>query len=99
MMLSKYHHEKWNGTGYPDNLSGKDIPMAGRIMAISDVYDALVSERVYKPAFTHEEAVKFIADKRGKHFDPEIIDAFLSISDQFHEIALMLSNTVEEMSS
>ena len=93
MTLAKSHHEKWNGTGYPDQLSGADIPIAGRIMAVSDVYDALISERVYKPAIPHKEAVKIIAEESGKHFDPEIVEAFLSVSKQFHEIALMFSDS------
>jgi putative two-component system response regulator len=71
------HHERWDGTGYPCGLSGTDIPLQGRIMAIADVYDALVSERPYKSAFTHEEAVKIIFDSKGSQFDPQIVDVFL----------------------
>ena len=78
-----YHHEKWNGTGYPDKLSGLDIPLEGRIMAIADVYDALVSARPYKKAFTHEEAVEIIKKDSGTHFDPSIVEAFLNIADDF----------------
>jgi len=81
------HHEKYDGTGYPNGLSGMDIPLCGRLMAIVDVYDALVSVRVYKPAFTHEAALKIIADERGKHFDPEIVDAFFEIEDKIREIS------------
>jgi putative two-component system response regulator len=77
------HHEKWDGTGYPKGLKENEIPLLGRIMAIADVYDALVSERSYKKAFTHEEAVNIIADSRNKHFDPSLIDIFLVVSDKF----------------
>lgn len=78
-----YHHEKWDGTGYPRKLKGDDIPLEGRLMAIADVYDALVSERPYKKAFTHEEAVEIIKNDSGTHFDPKIADAFLNIADDF----------------
>ena len=83
------HHENWDGSGYPRGLKGSEIPLLGRIMAIVDVYDALVSERPYKDSFTHEEAVKIIVDLKGKHFDPDVIDLFLSISDKFNEVALL----------
>jgi len=73
------HHEKWDGTGYPDGLNGHNIPLQGRIMAIADVYDALVSERPYKKAFTREEAIKIIIDGKGTQFDPLLIDLFLNI--------------------
>jgi putative two-component system response regulator len=82
------HHEKWNGKGYPEGISGNDIPISGRIMAIADVYDALVSKRIYKPPFSHDEAVNIIKAESGNHFDPDIVIAFLNIADQFNEIAL-----------
>jgi len=82
-IFAGYHHEFWDGSGYPHKLKGYDIPLQGRIMAIVDVYDALVSERVYKSAFTHEEAVKMIMAEKGKHFDPQIADVFFEIQDQF----------------
>ena len=78
-----HHHERWNGTGYPDKLAGTDIPLSARLVALVDVYDALVTERCYKKAFTHEEAAKIIIDSSGSHFDPAIIDAFIEIQDQF----------------
>lgn len=81
------HHEKWDGTGYPQGFSGDAIPLAGRLMAIPDVYDALISERVYKRAFTHEEAIDIIKQGVGTHFDPDIARAFLDISSQYKEIA------------
>lgn len=79
------HHEKFDGSGYPNGLKGKEIPLAGR-MAIIDVYDALVNERVYKPAFSHEVAMQIIGDDRGKHFDPDITDAFFKIQPEIREI-------------
>ena len=78
-----YHHEKWNGSGYPRGLSGEEIPLEGRIMAIADVYDALVSERPYKKPFSHEEAVEIIKKESGVHFDPKIAEAFLKVADAF----------------
>ncbi len=81
------HHEKWDGTGYPQGLSGDGIAIPGRIMAVVDVYDALVSKRVYKPAFPHATAVSMIKESLGIHFDPDIVEAFLDTSDQIHEVA------------
>jgi putative two-component system response regulator len=77
------HHEKWNGTGYPCGVAGEDIPLQGRIMAIADVYDALVSERPYKKAFSHDEAVKIILESKGTHFDPVLTDVFEQSADWF----------------
>jgi response regulator RpfG family c-di-GMP phosphodiesterase len=77
------HHEKWDGTGYPNGLRGYNIPLQGRIMAIADVYDALISERPYKKAFSREEAAKIIIDGKGKQFDPVLIDLFLLIYGKF----------------
>jgi putative two-component system response regulator len=81
------HHEKWDGTGYPEGLSGDDIPISGRIMAVADVYDALISSRIYKWPQPHEEALQTIKEGRGTHFDPDVVDAFLEIADQFSEVA------------
>ena len=78
-----YHHEKWDGTGYPRELKGEDIPLEGRIMAVADVYDALISERPYKKAYTHEQAVEIITNDSGTHFDPKLVEAFLNVSDDF----------------
>jgi len=80
------HHEKWDGTGYPHGLKGAEIPLAGRLMAIADVYDALVSERVYKKALSHGDAVDRIVAESGRHFDPDLTDAFHEIADTFHDI-------------
>jgi putative two-component system response regulator len=76
------HHEKWDGSGYPDRMAGEDIPLQGRIMALADVYDALVSERPYKKAFSHGEAVKIIRDSRGTQFDPVLTDVFVGVMEQ-----------------
>ena len=77
------HHEKWNGTGYPRKLKGEEIPLEGRLMAVADVYDALVSERPYKKPFTHEQAVEIIKKDSGAHFDPKIVEVFLKVADDF----------------
>lgn len=80
------HHEKWDGSGYPKGLSKKEIPISGRLMALSDVYDALISKRVYKGAFSHEEARKIILESKGTHFDPDIVEVFIKIEEKFIEI-------------
>jgi putative two-component system response regulator len=84
--VAESHHEKVDGTGYPYGLKGEDIPLCGRIMAVADVYDALVSKRVYKDAFTHDAARALIEEGRGKHFDSDIVDAFLAAGDKFLDI-------------
>ncbi|MCG8427894.1 MAG: HD domain-containing protein [Chromatiales bacterium] len=81
------HHEKWDGSGYPKGLKGKEIPLSGRLMALADVYDALISKRVYKPAFSHEKARSIILEGRGKHFDPDVVDAFIAVESEFQTIA------------
>jgi len=82
-LAAGHHHEKWNGTGYPRGLKENDISLQGRIIAVADVYDALVSDRLYKQAFSDEEAVDIIAASSGKHFDPKIIEVFLEVKDKF----------------
>ena len=86
MEIAKNHHEKWDGSGYMNGMSGEDIPLSARIMALSDVYDALRSKRVYKEGFSHEKSVDIIAQGRGSHFDPAIADAFLDHHPLFREI-------------
>jgi len=81
------HHERWDGTGYPIGLKGKNIPLEGRMMAIADVYDALVTERPYKVAFSHEDACKIILEGSGKHFEPALVEIFNEVKDAFAEIA------------
>ncbi|MBF0322191.1 MAG: two-component system response regulator, partial [Magnetococcales bacterium] len=85
--IAHSHHEKWDGSGYPLGLSGTEIPLAARLMALADVYDALISRRVYKPPFPHEKAVEIIMEGRGRHFDPDILDAFALEKDAFKTIA------------
>ena len=89
----EYHHEKWDGSGYPYGISGENIPFCARLMAVADVYDALVSVRHYKQAFSHEEAVRILlegdARTRPEHFDPEVLTAFRQAHDEFRQIAGM----------
>lgn len=85
--IASSHHEKWDGSGYPDGLAGETIPLSGRLMAICDVYDALISKRVYKEAFPHEAAVKIVSEGKGRHFDPDLTEAFLHLNEGFHDIA------------
>lgn len=82
------HHEKWDGSGYPRGLSGEDIPLSGRLMAVADVYDALISKRVYKDPFPHSMAVEQILSSAGSHFDPLIVDCFRGLREEFRSIAL-----------
>lgn len=86
MSVARSHHEKWDGTGYPDALSGENIPLSARIVALCDVYDAVTSDRVYKKAWSHEKAVNLIKSESGGHFDPIICDAFLDIEELFMQI-------------
>lgn len=90
------HHEKWAGSGYPQGIKGDEIPVSGRLMAVADVYDALICKRVYKAPFTHSKAVSIIEEGRGSHFDPDMIDAFLEIREEFRAIALELADHEEE---
>ena len=85
--LAYTHHEKWDGTGYPEGLKGQKIPLTGRLMAIADIYDALINKRIYKPAMPHEEVVQIILSGSGNIFDPEIVEAFNNVEDQFKYIS------------
>jgi len=91
--IAATHHEKWDGSGYPNGLKGNDIPISGRLMAVADVYDALISKRVYKPAFTHDKAMGIIREGRGTHFDPDIVDALDAVEDEFIDIATKFGDT------
>ena len=91
--IARYHHERWDGNGYPDGLKGEEIPLVARIMSIVDVYDALTSERPYKRPFSHEKAMGLIAEGSGTQFDPGLVEEFLSVSDVIRECLL----TKEEM--
>jgi putative two-component system response regulator len=90
------HHEKWDGSGYPGRLRGEQIPLSARLMAIADVYDALISKRVYKPPFSHGKAVSIIVQGRAKHFDPLMVDVFAKIDAKFRSIALEHCDRDEE---
>ncbi len=91
--IAHYHQEKWDGSGYPEKLSGEAIPLSARLMAVADVYDALISRRPYKTPIPREKAVAIMREGRGKHFDPVIFDAFLSIEDEFATIADRFTDT------
>ena len=80
--VAKYHHEWWNGTGYPLGLKGEEIPLCARIMAVADVYDALISKRPYKDVISFKDATEMIKSQSGSHFDPEIVKAFENIQDK-----------------
>ena len=90
--IARWHHEKWDGSGYPEGLSGEAIPLSARLMALADVFDALISPRVYKPPMSFAEARSIIYEGRGKHFDPDIVDAFIAdfsvycaIAERYHD--------------
>jgi putative two-component system response regulator len=85
--IARSHHEKWNGKGYPEGLAGDAIPVSARIMALADVFDALISRRVYKEPMSYDAAREIIINDRGSHFDPDIVDAFIDRFDAFREIA------------
>jgi putative two-component system response regulator len=85
--VARWHHEKWDGTGYPDGLSGTDIPLSARIMAVADVYDAMRSNRCYRPALSHEKSRDVIFDGRGSHFDPDVVDAFRGLETTFKHVS------------
>lgn len=89
--IAMHHHERWDGSGYPDGLAGEQIPLAARIVAVADVYDALSVRRVYKAPFPHEACVERIRQDSGRHFDPDLVEVFLSIQGQFREIAARFS--------
>lgn len=86
-VFAESHHERWDGKGYPQGTKGKETPLPGRMLAIVDVYDALVSDRPYKKAFSHDKAVEIIAEGRGTQFDPELVDVFLEIHEEFRALA------------
>lgn len=91
------HQEKWDGSGYPEGRTGEEIPISARLMAVADVYDALISRRVYKPAMSHEQAVQIIGEGRDRHFDPDIVDAFLDIQEEFRTIAARFGQSDREI--
>lgn len=91
------HQEKWDGSGYPEGLSGDDIPISARLMAVADVYDALISRRVYKEGMPHEKAVGIIVEGKGAHFDPDMVDAFTDMADRFVQIAKQYEDTEHDV--
>jgi putative two-component system response regulator len=91
------HHEKWDGSGYPQGLVGDAIPIPGRLMALADVYDALISRRVYKDGMGHDKAKAILVEGRGKHFDPDVVDAFLTLEDEFQDIAVRYADSDEAL--
>ena len=84
--LAAYHHEKWDGTGYPTGIGGEEIPLSARVMAVADVFDALVSNRSYKKGFTHEKAMSIITEGAGKQFDPVIVEAFVAAEEEVRRV-------------
>ncbi|WP_028453793.1 response regulator [Chitinilyticum aquatile] len=95
--IAYYHQEKWDGSGYPEGLQGDAIPVSARLMAVADVYDALISRRVYKSGMPHENAVAIIVEGRGTHFDPDMVDAFVEIADEFRQIAIRFGDSDADM--
>lgn len=95
--IALFHQEKWDGSGYPEGRSGDDIPVAARLMAVADVYDALISERIYKKAMSHEAAAAIIVQGKGSHFDPDLVDAFVAIQSDFRHIAARYADSPEDL--
>jgi putative two-component system response regulator len=91
------HQEKWDGSGYPQGLAGDAIPLSARLMAVADVYDALISRRVYKDGMSHAKAVSIIIEGKGTHFDPDLVDAFVELQDEFRAIAQRFSDSDQDM--
>jgi len=86
--MAHSHHERYDGKGYPNAIAGEDIPLSGRLMAVADVYDALISKRVYKTPIAHSESVSIIISEKGKAFDPDVVEAFIALQEEFRQIAL-----------
>lgn len=93
------HQEKWDGSGYPQGLAGDAIPISARLMAVADVYDALISRRVYKEGMPHEKAVEIIRESRGSHFDPDVVDGFLACTEDFRAIAMRFADSDQDMAT
>jgi putative two-component system response regulator len=96
MQIAGGHHEKWDGSGYPFELKGEEIPLVARILALGDVYDALTSKRCYKDAFTHDASRSIIVEQRGRHFDPEVVDAFLATETEFQKVREFYQDPAED---
>jgi putative two-component system response regulator len=95
--IARWHHEKWDGSGYPDGLAGNAIPVFSRLMAVADVFDALISNRVYKPAMSLDAARKIIILGRGGHFDPDVVDAFIAAYNRFVAIATRYADDAKKV--
>ena len=95
--IAYYHQEKWNGSGYPTGKAGEDIPTSARLMAVADVYDALISRRIYKEGMPHEKAAQIMVADRGTHFDPDVVDAFVELQGEFQAIAARFADSDEDM--
>ncbi|MDQ5905517.1 MAG: cyclic di-GMP phosphodiesterase [Pseudomonadota bacterium] len=91
------HHEKWDGSGYPEGLAGDDIPISARLMAVADVYDSLISRRIYKEGMSHEKALSIMLEGKALHFDPDIVDAFVEIQDEFRAIAARYADSNDDI--
>jgi putative two-component system response regulator len=95
--LTLCHHEKWNGRGYPKGLSETQIPLSARLVAVADVYDALISNKIYRQGVSHDAAVGIIFGERGQHFDPDVVDAFMELTVEFNEVARHCADTEHDM--
>jgi len=95
--LTLCHHEKWNGRGYPKGLSETQIPLSARLVALADVYDALISNKIYRQGLSHDAAVGIIFSERGQHFDPDVVDAFMELTVEFDEVAHRFADTDHDM--
>jgi putative two-component system response regulator len=95
--LALSHHEKWNGKGYPKGLSETQIPLSARMVALADVYDALISNKIYRQGMSHDAAIGVIFGERGQHFDPDVVDAFMELTVEFEEVAKRFADTEQDM--
>jgi putative two-component system response regulator len=95
--LTQSHHEKWNGKGYPKGLSETQIPLSARLVALADVYDALISNKIYRQGVSHDAAVGVIFGERGQHFDPDVVDAFMELTVEFEDVARRFADTDRDM--
>jgi putative two-component system response regulator len=95
--LTQSHHERWNGNGYPNGLSENQIPLSARLVALADVYDALISNKIYRQGVSYEAAVGVIFSERGQHFDPDVVDAFMELTVEFEDVARRFADTEQDM--
>jgi putative two-component system response regulator len=95
--LTLSHHEKWNGKGYPKGLAETQIPLSARLVALADVYDALISNKIYRQGMSHEAAVGVIFGERGQHFDPDVVDAFMELTVEFEAVAHRYADSEQDM--